>query len=204
VLVASSTALRDWIKPVEGKPLAFRTVNAGKPYDITFSPFYLTFGQRYAVYVNLYTQAEWEAILKARLPLPGGAVDRVLVGNVQSEKEHNFQAYLSSRGESGGRSWVRSPFWFRYDMNVLPDSETTLLCTFSGEEKDVTFDILIDGIPMKESTLQTAKAGEPVAARYDIPLELLKGKKRVAIMFRGKTNRPTPGLFECTTTRSLH
>lgn len=141
-------------------------------------------------------------MLKTRPSLPGGAVERVLVGNPQSEKEHNFQAYRSSRGDSGGRSWVRSPLWFRYDMNVLPDGQMTLLCMYSCEEKDLSFDIFIDGLPTKESTLQTAKAGEPVAARYIIPSGLLEGKKRVAIMFRGKNNRPPPGLFDCTTTRS--
>jgi hypothetical protein len=204
VLVPPSPALTDWIRPVRGKTLTFRTVNTGKPHDFTFSPFYLTFGQRYAVYVNLYSPAEWKAILKDRTPLPGGVVDRVVVGNMQSEKEHNFQAYRSSRGESGGRRWVRSPLWFRYDMNVLPDSQMTLLCTYTGDAKDQSFDILIDGLPMKEETLQAAKPGEPTAMSYDIPFDLLKGKRRVAIMFRGKNNRSTPGLFECTTTRLLH
>jgi hypothetical protein len=89
-------------------------------------------------------------------------------------------------------------------MNVLPDSEMALLCTYSGEAKNLSFEILIDGLLMKESTLQTAKAGEPIAVRYDIPFDLLKGKRRVAIMFRGKSNRPTPGLIDCTTTRPLH
>jgi DUF1680 family protein len=42
-----------WIKPVAGKPLTFQTVNAGKPNDITFVPFYKLFGQRYSIYWEL-------------------------------------------------------------------------------------------------------------------------------------------------------
>jgi len=45
--------LADWIKPVAGKPLAFETVGAGKPNDVTLVPFYKLFGQRYSVYWEL-------------------------------------------------------------------------------------------------------------------------------------------------------
>jgi len=39
-----------WIKPVEGRPLAFQTVNAGVPEDVTLIPFYRLFDHRYAIY----------------------------------------------------------------------------------------------------------------------------------------------------------
>jgi DUF1680 family protein len=42
-----------WIKPVPGKALAFRTVNAGRPADVTLVPFYRLFGQRYSIYWEL-------------------------------------------------------------------------------------------------------------------------------------------------------
>jgi len=45
--------LDQWIKPVAGKPLTFRTVNAGKPDDVTLVPFYRLFGQRYSIYWEL-------------------------------------------------------------------------------------------------------------------------------------------------------
>jgi hypothetical protein len=37
-----------WIKPVDGKPLTFRTT--GQARDVTFAPLHLVFGQRYSVY----------------------------------------------------------------------------------------------------------------------------------------------------------
>jgi len=48
--VADANKLNDWIKPVPGKPLTFRTVNAGRPNDVTLIPYYKLFGQRYAIY----------------------------------------------------------------------------------------------------------------------------------------------------------
>ena len=48
--VADKNDLDSWVKPVAGKALTFRTVNAGRPKDVTLIPFYKLFGQRYAIY----------------------------------------------------------------------------------------------------------------------------------------------------------
>ena len=45
--------LEDWIKPVAGEPLTFKTDGAGKPNDVTLVPFYKLFGERYAIYWQL-------------------------------------------------------------------------------------------------------------------------------------------------------
>ncbi len=42
------------IQPVAGQPLTFRTLNAGKPKDVTLVPFYKLFGQRYAIYWQIH------------------------------------------------------------------------------------------------------------------------------------------------------
>jgi hypothetical protein len=57
--VVTSDNPNDWIKPVPGKPLTFQTVNVGKPNDVTLIPFYTLFGQRYALYFDLYTPEQW-------------------------------------------------------------------------------------------------------------------------------------------------
>jgi hypothetical protein len=67
-LAANRNALDRWIQPVSApatasastsgnkpisanaKPLTFRTVNAGHPEDVTLSPFYRLFDQRYNLY----------------------------------------------------------------------------------------------------------------------------------------------------------
>ncbi len=51
-LVGDRNGLEKWIQPVslKDKPLTFRTVGAGHPEDVTLSPFYRLFNQRYCVY----------------------------------------------------------------------------------------------------------------------------------------------------------
>jgi len=51
--VADVNGLDAWIKPIPGNPLTF-TVNAGKPTDVTLTPFYKLFGQRYVIYWRIY------------------------------------------------------------------------------------------------------------------------------------------------------
>ena len=54
-LAGDRHALEKWIQPVRAadKPLAFRTVNAGRPNDVILSPFYRLFDQRYCIYWHL-------------------------------------------------------------------------------------------------------------------------------------------------------
>jgi hypothetical protein len=61
-LAGDRNALDKWIQPVSGKyfpshvkPLTFRTAGAGRPEDVTLSPFYRLFDQRYCVYWRFRT-----------------------------------------------------------------------------------------------------------------------------------------------------
>jgi hypothetical protein len=72
-LAADRNALDKWIQPVSApvgkaasqKPvsqketaLTFRTVGAGRPQDVTLSPFYRVFNQRYCVYWRFRSPVE--------------------------------------------------------------------------------------------------------------------------------------------------
>src|SRR5580704_8529402 len=64
-LVGDRNGLEKWIQPVRAtnkpgpdKPLTFRTVGAGRPADVTLSPFYRLFDQRYCVYWRFRTAAD--------------------------------------------------------------------------------------------------------------------------------------------------
>jgi len=56
-LAGDRNALEKWILPSGGKDkaLAFRTVRAGRPQDVTLTPFYRLFDQRYCVYWRFRT-----------------------------------------------------------------------------------------------------------------------------------------------------
>jgi DUF1680 family protein len=64
-LAGDRNGLEKWIQPVSAnskpgndKPLTFRTVGAGRPADVTLSPFYRLFDQRYCVYWRFRTAAD--------------------------------------------------------------------------------------------------------------------------------------------------
>jgi DUF1680 family protein len=59
-LFGDKNALDKWIQPVSAKdrPLTFHTEGAGRPEDVTLSPFYRLFNQRYCVYWRFRAAAE--------------------------------------------------------------------------------------------------------------------------------------------------
>ncbi|MGH7977233.1 MAG: DUF4986 domain-containing protein, partial [Limisphaerales bacterium] len=60
VFVAGSNAsLLKRIKPTN-EPLTFRTENLGEPHDVTLIPFYKLNHQRYSVYWNVVSKADWK------------------------------------------------------------------------------------------------------------------------------------------------
>ena len=59
VFVADATSLLKHIRATR-QPLTFRTKNLGRPQDVTLVPFYQAQHQRYTVYWQVYSKAEWE------------------------------------------------------------------------------------------------------------------------------------------------
>ncbi len=61
VFVGSPDDIVANVKPVEGRPLAFRTLGIARPADVTLAPFYRVHRQRYAVYWRLMDRPEYDA-----------------------------------------------------------------------------------------------------------------------------------------------
>ena len=59
VLVGDFKKLEQCIRPVEGKPLTFRTVGVGEPADVILSPLFRNSNQRYTVYFDFFSPESW-------------------------------------------------------------------------------------------------------------------------------------------------
>jgi hypothetical protein len=59
VFVADQNSLLKHVKTT-GEPLVFRTKNLGEPEDVTLIPFYKTHHERYSVYWNVVSEADWK------------------------------------------------------------------------------------------------------------------------------------------------
>jgi uncharacterized protein len=204
----SGQAPEDWIRPVSGRTLAFQTTGAGRPDDVTLLPFYELFGKRYAVYWRLYAEKEWAEVdsrRKARAAEEAARkkdvekrlVDRVAVGEDESEKEHNLQAERSESGELRGELW-RQAFaggWFSYDLKVLPDRPMALVARYWGSETGRTFDILVEGAKIATQTVNVNFPGDFFEVEYKIPPEMTRGKVKVTVKYQAPAEGAAGGLY---------
>ncbi len=195
--VADTGDLSSWIKPSGSNPLAFRTVGAGRPADISLIPFYQLFGQRYSIYWNIYSQSEWSAIQAFDRSLPAGTIDRLAIGDPTSNADHHYHGYATRSGEESGRNWVSSTDWFAYDMKVLPDQAVVLYCAFLGSDEGLDFEVEIDRHKMRHDALIPAGTGEIREHKYSIPLAWTQGKKQVNVTFRAIKGKSTGRLVAC-------
>jgi DUF1680 family protein len=207
-LVPGGDGLEDWIHAVPGRPLTFQTIGAGRPNDVTLVPFYELFGKRYAVYWHLYTEKDWadaDARWRAhaaeeaarRKAVEERLVDRVLVGESDSEKAHNLRADKSESGELRGEPWRHAVDggWFSYELRVLPDKPMMLLGRYWGSDTSRTFDIQVDGVKIATQTVNVNFPGDFFEVEYTIPPELTRGKEKVTVLYQAPPEGVAGGLY---------
>jgi DUF1680 family protein len=207
-LVPPTKNLTDWLKPLEGRPLTFRTSGAGRPDEVTLAPFYTLFGKRYALYWSFYDEKEWvevEAGRRARaaeaasrqIAIQKRLVDRVMIGETESERGHNLQADRSSSGELRGENWRQAVNggWFRYDVRVIPGQSMVLLCTYWGSDVGRTFDIFVEGTKIATQTVNVNFPGDFFDVEYEIPSELTRDKEKISVKFQAPEEGTAGGLF---------
>lgn len=205
VLVTNDLPVTEWVKPVAGRPLTFRTSGVGTPNDVTLVPFYSKYHGRYTVYWDEFTSAGWQAAQAAfqaeeerRQELEARTVDEVRPGEQQMESDHNFRGEKSRTGSHAGRKWrvAEQDGWFSYDVKVLPDSPQQLVCTWWGSDSGQRqFQILVDDTPFQTVTLQGEKPDQFFDTIYDLPLALTRNKKRITIRFEGLPGNIAGGVF---------
>jgi len=195
--------LSAWLKPVEGQPLAFRTV--GQPADITFRPFYQVLDEHYGVYFRVVKPGseghkKLLAEAEARRKRQARIVDRVVSNDQASEKAHNLQGKGTQSGQAIGRGWRHAghPGWWSWDLKVLPDRPMTLVCTYWGSDVPPrTFDVLVEGTKIATQALDRNQPGHFFDVEYPIPPALTKGKRKATVRFVPHKGNTAGGVFEC-------
>jgi hypothetical protein len=199
-----SDDVNDWVKPVAGKPLTFRTEGVGTPRDVTLVPLYRLFNQRYAVYWHVYRKGGPEhrqmlAREEARQRRLARTVDAVEIGDPTSEAAHGLKHERSQSGPFRDRVWRHAPNgWFSYDFEVLPEEPMILGCTYWGDDVGArTFDVLVDDQKIATQTLNRNRPGELFEVEYRIPPELTRGKERITVKFQAHPDNIAGGVFGC-------
>ena len=181
------------LSAVEG---VYRAPAVTRPGALTFKPFYAQYERRSAVYFNRYTEAGWVAAKaayeaeQARLKaLAARSLDVMHLGEMQAERDHNFQSNNSNpvvyRGRNGRDA--RWGGYMEFDMKASRGSEKPgplmLGVTYWGSETNRDFNILVDGVVVAHVVLTAPKPDEWVDVEYPVPEALTAGKQKVTVRF---------------------
>ena len=194
------------IRPVPGKPVVFQTAGLLKPADATLAPFYRTHFQRYAMYWQVTSAAEWEAGQRkiadaARLEreLDARTVDRVRIGEQQPEIDHNLRFEKSDSGTGPqGRRWRHAADggWFSYEMKAPPaGTKAAIYAVYWGQDGGREFDIQVDGVVIATEKLPGGKENY-YGVEYPLPETTLAGKEKVTVRFQPRPGSTAGGVFD--------
>jgi hypothetical protein len=205
-IVVGNVPLEQWLRPESGKPGWFKTTGVGLSQDIEFAPFYKLPRREYAVYWDVFTPEEWtkrsaeyKAEQEKQTKLLAATIAFAQAGEMQSERDFNEQGEDSAPLLWHGRHGRAGKGWFSFDMPVENARPIALWVTYGGEaRRKSTFDILIDGkkignyAALPRSPEQDAQF---VDANYEIPAELIEGKRRVTVRFQATDGNEIQGVF---------
>jgi len=197
VFLAKHQPLSEWLKPIPGQSATFRTEGIGYPRDVTLYPFYRMHHRMYSVYWDLFTKEEWaEAERQYRdarermLLLEECTVDFAQPGEMQPERDHNFQANDAARVDELYSRPCRVAGidgWFSFDMKVRPGSDMLLVATYTfvKEMDNVAFDVFADGVFLEERE-GFQETGKFYNVHFRLPGEVVEGKESVTILFKAR------------------
>jgi DUF1680 family protein len=191
-LVAAERPVAEWLKPIPGKPGTFRTAGVGRDKDIELMPFYRLHRRTYAIYWDLFTPAEWEkksteyaAERERQRKLSLATVGFVQPGEMQPERDFNFQGDGSTPDRAAGRPCRRSTKWFSFDLPVEPTRPMALVVTYYQDEwRKRTFDILVNGQKVADQTIERGGVPHFFDVEYAVPAALVKDTEKVTVRFQ--------------------
>ena len=210
VLSPGATPLTSAVAAVPGKPLEFTLTRIARPKDFALRPFFRLHDQPYVIYWDILTDSDWErrqaehkTRTEAARVMDEQTIDRVLVGNTDSESAHqlkgkNTEAGHGAYGKHPRRQWrhAASGGWFSYDLMVQPGRPAGLLCTYWGHETGArTFDICVNGTAITTQSLDGNHPEDFYDVTYPIPAELIKDATKITVTFKPHADNTAGGLF---------
>ena len=216
-LVAAERPAHEWLRPVDGRPGAFRAVGlardvgevSGAPRDLEFEPFYRLHRRVYAAYWDILTPSEYDAKIAAiaaereRLrKLDAATVASVPVGDVDAEKKFEQQGEETSVVRADGRAGRRAAKWFSYTVPVDASKPAALVLTYNSDTRQTrTFEILVEGQRVGEQTLPKSSESRFFDVEYSIPPDLVRGKAAIVVRVQGTAGNETAPIFGLRTVR---
>ena len=202
----------DIIKKVqrEKSPALTFTALAANNQRISLIPFNRIAFSRYAVYFRrfpslsdyqeMYTKEQQAAAEKKALDIK--TVDRVIIGDLHSEQQHNLESYSSNSGGEHNSQWrdASNGGYFMYQLKVNTEKQQRLYIIFSGNDNGARiFDVLVDGKLLQtiDHTHKVEAANGGLYARIiDLPPEMISGKTGITVKFQARRLNTAGGVFD--------
>ena len=203
VLVAAERPVADWLKPRPGQPGRFRTEGVGRDREVEFVPFYRLHRRTYAVYLDLFTPAEWNrraaeiaAEEERQRRLEAATVGFVQPGEMQAERDANMRGEETSPERVLGRAGRRGIKWFSFDLPVDPTQAMTLVVTYNADEwQDRSFDILVDDQRIADQTIERRGPLRFFDKSYAVPAALVQGKRKATVKFQATQGKEIGAVY---------
>lgn len=221
VFVAANQSVGEWLKPVAGASVRFRTSGVGRDtngsghvLDAELIPFYRLHRRTYTAYWDLYTPAEWDqkaaaiaAAQEKQRRLEAATVGFAQPGEMQPERNFHQQGEDTTPDRVQGRAGRRGRKWFSFDMPVDPLHPMTLIATYSTHEfRERTFNIAVDGTIVGQQKIERNGPGSASAeffdASYLLPANLIAGKSKVTVRFEATGGNEIAAVFGLRTIRA--
>ncbi|MBB4659689.1 glycoside hydrolase family 127 protein [Parvularcula dongshanensis] len=181
------------LEPIDSEPFSYRLTGA-VPEPIVLRPFFDQYDNRTAVYFPRFTAEAWKqkevafrAEQKAQRALEARTFDVIYLGEMQPERDHDFEAshadVIAFGGRNGRTAWWGVGNYIQFDLAV-GEGPVVLRALYWGEETGKDFDISVDGTTIARERRDTPSASEFVAVDYEVPDELTRGKSKVTIRFQ--------------------
>jgi hypothetical protein len=206
---ASLTARADWLaltRPPDGvRAAAPPGAVPFSPRDVRLAPFHRLHERCYTVYFDIFTEAQWQqrqaevqAERERQAALEARTVDRVRIGELQSERDHHLTGERTSAGEAYGRKWRHATDggWFAFDLQARPGQPHELRVTYwGGDAGNRVFDILVNGEKIATQRLNQNAPGKFFDETYSIPARLTEGRSELTVRFQAHPGAMAGGVF---------
>ena len=178
-------------------------LTAAKPETVDLVPFYAA-NRRYDVYFDVFDPKTWKekeeefAARRAKqIEIDAKTISYFQPGEMQPERDANFECKNSAYGEFNGRKWRHasgSDGYFEFDVKVDPNVDCALVITYWGSDVGARFfDILVDGEKIAERRLNNDRPGKFFNEAYPLPNPEKKSTLRVR--FQCKNGETAGGIF---------
>ncbi|SDL13184.1 hypothetical protein SAMN05421823_104459 [Catalinimonas alkaloidigena] len=207
MLVSADAQFVDKIRPVPGKPLTFTAPDLIYPQrfaNLELIPFFRLHDARYMLYWQHTTPEGLKAIQarlkreeEARLALEAITIDQVAPGEQQPESDHFFKGERTESGIYRNRHWRHAKGWFSYALKDKQQEAAALRVTYSGQDRDRQFDILVNETRVATVALDGSQGDTFFTVDYPLPPELIQAAsdKTLVVKFAAHPGSMAGGIY---------